>query len=101
MADLLAECPTILTVARWLVAPNAAVTNGHLQDFPTGVNGMARLVTLSLTYQWPSAQNLPGGGVTLAHELGHIYGRAHVGCPMLLARWPANPDPSYPTRLAS
>ncbi len=37
------------------------------------------------------AWNWPGGGQTLAHELGHEYGRAHVDC-----GGPERPDPFYP-----
>lgn len=37
--------------------------------------------------------NDPLGGMTLAHELGHNYGRAHVNCPR---GSPNNPDQNYP-----
>ncbi|MES2466738.1 MAG: hypothetical protein V4675_05505 [Verrucomicrobiota bacterium] len=37
-----------------------------------------------------SGFNAPLGGVTLAHELGHNFGRDHVDCGK-----PANPDPNY------
>ena len=39
----------------------------------------------------PVPWRYPRGGVTLAHELGHEYGRAHVACGM-----PERPDPLYP-----
>jgi hypothetical protein len=35
----------------------------------------------------------PHGGATLAHEIGHNYGRHHVDCP---PGKPANPDHGYP-----
>ena len=61
------------------------------QDFPEReVNGMNLYDTvLFFTFWEPAggfAQNVPGGGVTLAHEIGHAYGRGHVNCP------PGGPD---------
>jgi len=78
-------------------AANAVTTHlAMLQDFTEReVNGMALSWSL-LFFNFPEAptdQNEPGGGVTLAHELGHIYGRKHVNCP---AGTPADPDPDYP-----
>jgi hypothetical protein len=37
--------------------------------------------------------NVPGGGTTLAHEIGHAYGRGHVNCPN---GEPAGVDGGYP-----
>jgi len=39
------------------------------------------------------AANSPGGGTTLAHEIGHAYGRGHVNCPV---GDPAGVDGGYP-----
>lgn len=68
------------------------------QDFPEReVNGMNLDDTvLFFTFWEPAggfAQNVPGGGVTLAHELGHAYGRRHVNCPPGV---PDNVDSGYP-----
>jgi hypothetical protein len=68
------------------------------QDFPDReVNGMNLADTvLFFTFWEPAggfAQNVPGGGVTLAHEIGHAYGRGHVNCPVGV---PDGVDGGYP-----
>lgn len=67
-------------------------------DFPNReVNGMALGDNvLFFTFRDPAggfAQNVPGGGITLAHEIGHTYGRGHVNCPEGV---PDGVDGSYP-----
>jgi hypothetical protein len=66
------------------------------QDFPQReVNGMQfGNSLLFFAFVSPSggfAQNTPGGGVTLAHEIGHSFGRGHVNC-----GGPDGVDGSYP-----
>lgn len=68
------------------------------QDFPDReVNGMNLEDTvLFFTFWNPNgnfAQNVPGGGVTLAHEIAHAYGRGHINCPV---GTPDGVDGSYP-----
>lgn len=68
------------------------------QDFPDReVNGMNLDDTvLFFTFWNPAgnfAQNVPGGGVTLAHEIGHAYGRGHINCPVGV---PDGVDSGYP-----
>jgi hypothetical protein len=66
------------------------------QDFPQReVNGMQLGNSLLFfSFVEPSggfAQNRPGGGVTLAHEIGHSFGRGHVNC-----GGPSGVDGGYP-----
>ncbi len=68
------------------------------QDFrDREVNGMALWNNvLFFTFWNPAggfAQNVPGGGVTLAHEIGHTYDRGHINCPEGV---PDGIDSSYP-----
>lgn len=68
------------------------------QDFPDReVNGLQAGNSLLFFAFWePSGgfrQNVPGGGVTLAHEIGHYYGRGHINCP---AGVPDGVDGGYP-----
>lgn len=67
-----------------------------LQDRPNReVNGMQMGNSLAFfAFESPAGgftTNVPGGGVTLAHELGHRYGRGHVDCGN-----PAGVDDNYP-----
>ncbi len=68
------------------------------QDFrDREVNGMALWNNVLFFAFWEPdgrfPQNVPGGGVTLAHEIGHTYGRGHVNCPVGV---PNGVDGSYP-----
>ncbi|MGC9041729.1 MAG: Ig-like domain-containing protein [Roseiflexus sp.] len=68
------------------------------QDFPNReVNGMALWNNVLFFTFWEPLggfpQNVPGGGVTLAHEIGHTYGRGHVNCPEGV---PDSVDGGYP-----
>ena len=67
-------------------------------DHPTrplnGLQGGNSL--LYFTFQNPAGSfttNVPGGGTTLAHEIGHAFGRGHVNCPL---GDPAGVDGGYP-----
>ena len=63
----------------------------------TGFNGIGRRPGSSLVVRMAEGgggfpdPDSPRGGRTLAHELGHNYGRMHVDCGN-----PKNPDPNYP-----
>ncbi|MDW8403529.1 Ig-like domain-containing protein [Chloroflexus sp.] len=61
------------------------------QDFPEReVNGMQLGNSVLFFTIWEPdgrfIENTPGGGITLAHEIGHYYGRGHINCP------PGGPD---------
>lgn len=67
-------------------------------DHPTRpLNGMQGGNSLLFFNFWDVAggftANRPGGGTTLAHEIGHAFGRGHVNCPI---GDPAGVDGGYP-----
>lgn len=68
------------------------------QDFPgREVNGIQFGNALLFFAFWSPEggfiENTPGGGVTLAHEIGHYYGRGHINCPPGV---PSGVDGGYP-----
>lgn len=73
--------------AKWvgLIHPGISGFNG-LGNRP-GSSSIVRMAPDSFTDPW----NTPLGGRTMAHELGHNFGRKHVDCGD-----PKNPDENYP-----
>lgn len=67
---------------------------GYARNFDPGFNGMAALGLDQLQVRMPDAQPIwpvPYRDATLAHEIGHNFGREHVDCGD-----PDDPDSNYP-----
>ncbi|MEM7233363.1 MAG: hypothetical protein AAF517_14390, partial [Planctomycetota bacterium] len=75
----------------WVIAVHPNVPTRRWGGLSWGRNVVVVKMSDRLLPDRANAFARPFGGITLAHELGHEYGRAHVNC-----GGPSNPDPFYP-----
>lgn len=69
--------------------PNSRAVNGK--------QGGNSLLFFNFSYAYGGfSSNVPGGGTTLAHEIGHFFGRRHVNCPSSGPNEPSGTDSGYP-----
>jgi hypothetical protein len=80
--------PTGCPDTHWIGMIHPGTTNFNGLGFTPGRSVIVRMETNANGRQ---AFNAPLGGRTMAHELGHNYGRNHINC-----NNPANPDMNYP-----